>query len=71
MGPVLFNVFINDLDAGIEGIPIKFKEDTKRGVVDTLEGRETLQRDLDKLDDWAITNHIKFNKGKCRNLSLG
>lgn len=65
MGPVLFNVFINDLDAGIEGIPIKFKEDTKGGVVDTLEGRETLQRDLDKLDDWAITNHIKFNKGKC------
>lgn len=62
MGPVLFKIFMNYLDAGTDRISIKFADDTRGGVVDSLEGREGLQRDLDKLDDWATTKHI--NKGK-------
>uniref|UniRef100_A0A493SZD0 Reverse transcriptase domain-containing protein n=1 Tax=Anas platyrhynchos platyrhynchos TaxID=8840 RepID=A0A493SZD0_ANAPP len=60
LGPVLFNIVIDDLD------------DTKLGVcVNLLEGRKALQEDLDRLHQWAKVNCMKFNKAKCRVLYLG
>lgn len=68
--PVLFYVFMNDLDTGL-GILTKFADDTKLWeAVDFLEGKKALQRDLDKLEGWAIIKYMKIFKSNCEILHL-
>lgn len=53
----LLNIFINELDDGIESTLTEFVDDTKPGdEVDTSEGWDILQRDLGRLEEWACKN---------------
>ncbi|PKU39799.1 rna-directed dna polymerase from mobile element jockey-like [Limosa lapponica baueri] len=72
LGPILLNVFINDVEIGIGCTHIKLADDTKlSGVADILEGRGVIQRDLDRLEKWVHVNLMKFNKARCKVLHLG
>jgi len=72
LGPTLFIIFVSNLDHEIKCTLKKFANDTKLETeVDTLEGRTTLQEDLDRLEEWVNKNLMKFSKYKCKVLHPG
>lgn len=54
----------DDMNSGSKCTLSRFADKTKLcGAVAILEGRDTVQRNLDRLERWAYAN-TKFNKGK-------
>ncbi|CAM5084504.1 unnamed protein product, partial [Eretmochelys imbricata] len=72
LGPILFNLFINDLEKGVNSEVEKFADDTKLfKIVKTKADCEELQKDLTKLSDWATKWQMKFNMDKCKVMHIG
>ena len=72
LGPILFLIYINDLDDSITSNILKFADDTKLfRKVNTDGDKQHLQNDLDRLVKWSEKWQILFNFGKCKCLHTG
>ena len=62
LGPLLFVIFINDIDDGIAGIILQFADDTKIFYkVESTNEIDSLQNDLTNLVSWSKEWQMLFN----------
>ena len=72
MGLTLFNISVGDTDSGIQCTLSKFAIDTELcGAVDSLEGKDAIQRGLGRVERWARAILMMVSQAKCRVLHLG
>jgi len=72
LGPVLFLIFINDLDQGISSRVLKFADDTKLYCsVSNQADSMRLQKDLHTVTEWASRWQMQFNVKKCKVVHYG
>ena len=71
LGPILFIIYINDIDIGLMSKIGKFADDSKLlNNVDSCIGVEEIRRDLKALETWADDWQMKFNVEKCSVIHL-
>ena len=72
LGPVLFIIYVNDMDEGLTCKVSKFADDTKiTGRVTSTAEKELLQSDLDRLVNWSKKWQMAYNVEKCKVLHIG
>ena len=74
LGPLLFLIFINDLDGSAAAVEIvrKFADDTKIAQpIRSPEDKVRLQAALDELTGWADKWGMAFNVQKCKVMHVG
>lgn len=72
LGPLLFLVYINDLDENLISKIGKFADDSKlKKTVDSDVEAQKLRQDLGNLETWASKWQMEFNVNKCSVIHLG
>ena len=72
LGPILFLIYINDIEDDIPSKVLKFADDTKvfRKVTNDTD-KQSLQDDQDKLVKWSEKWQMLLNFGKCKCIQIG
>ena len=74
LGPLLFIIFINDLDVATEGSLVlkKFADDTKlANMARNSDDHNKMQSYIDNLVNWSKKWGMEFNKEKCKIMHCG
>lgn len=72
LGPLLFLIYINDIDQDIVSKFSKFADDSKVAkIVNNLDDAEILRNDIVKLQNWTLDWQMEFNSEKCKVMHIG
>ena len=72
LGPVLFTLFVNDLDENLTNILLKFADDSKMvGRVKTEDDVMSIRNDLMKIAKWCNDWCMLLNIEKCKVMHFG
>ncbi len=72
LGRVLFIIYINDINVGLNNFIAKFADDTKiENSVISDRDRQSLQDYLNKISAWSARWEMPFNIKKCHILQMG
>ena len=72
LGPILFLIYIADIGSNLSTKALVYVDDTKiKQKVKNEEDVELLQKELEKLDEWAKANNMEFNGKKFQVVRYG
>ena len=70
--PLLFKMYVNDIDEGLTNRILKITDDTKLfGVLSNGDDVENMRTDRSRLCDWSKEWLMLFNFDKCKVMHLG
>ena len=72
LGPIVFLVYVNDIDVGIINLLLKFADDIKvLGKVQTLDEADAFQNDIRNIEQWSNKWLMPLQINKCKVMHLG
>ncbi len=72
LAPIMFQIYINDMQEGLNSYINMFADDAKLlRVIRTKDDCIELQKDIDKIYKWSQTWKLEFNAKKCHVLEMG